>query len=76
MSEDHALWEAIGNLHRARQDLILQLADVVRTEGEHACSFCQAGPPDVTVLVGPTVSICDRCVELCREILVLAAQER
>ncbi|MCA9609332.1 MAG: hypothetical protein KC619_27210 [Myxococcales bacterium] len=76
MSEDHALWEAIGNLHRTRRDLIQQLADVVRTEGEHACSFCQSEPPDVAVLVGPGVCICDRCVEICREILALSAQAR
>ncbi|MBX3276038.1 MAG: hypothetical protein KF729_37650 [Sandaracinaceae bacterium] len=76
MTEDHALWEAIGNLHRTRRDLIAQLAHVVREEGEHACSFCHAEPPDVTVLVGPGVAICDRCVELCREILSLGAQGR
>lgn len=74
MTEDHALWEAIGNLHRTRRDLILSLVDVVRTEGEHACSFCHAEPPDVAVLVGPGVSICDRCVEICREVLELSAQ--
>jgi len=71
MSEDHSLWEAIGNLHRTRRDLIRQLADVVRAEGEEACSFCHSQPPDVAVLVGPDVAICDRCVELCREVFAL-----
>ena len=71
MSEDHALWEAIGNLHRTRRDLIEQLAEVVKGDGGHSCSFCHSEPPDVAVLVGPGASICDRCVELCREVLAL-----
>lgn len=71
MSEDHALWEAIGNLHRTRRDLIQQLANVVRGEGGIACSFCHAKPPDVAVLEGTDAAICDRCVELCREVFAL-----
>ena len=71
MSEEHSLWEAIGNLHRTRRDLIQQLATVVRGEGERACSFCHSEPPEVAVLVGPDVAICDRCVELCREVFAL-----
>ena len=73
MSEDHALWEAIGNLHRTRRHLIEQLSPIVRGDGGHACSFCHAEPPDVVVLLGPGVAICDRCVELCRAVLELAA---
>ena len=73
MTAEHALWEAIGNLHRARHELIEQLTPVVREGGDHACSFCHSEPPDVAVLVGPSASICDRCVELCREILAMTS---
>ena len=71
MSEDHALWEAIGNLNRTRHELIEQLS--VSDVGETvACSFCHSKPPEVRVIVGPGVAICDRCVELCHEVLSLA----
>ncbi len=70
MSEDHDLGGAVGELHRTRKELIAQLADVI-TDGDVACGFCGHGPPEVTVLVGPAANICDRCVELCREILAL-----
>ena len=68
MSEGHDLWGAIGELHRTREELIGQLADVI-TEGDVTCSFCGQGPPVVVVLQGPEAAICDRCVALCREIL-------
>ena len=68
MSEGHDLWGAIGELHRTRQDLIEQLADVIR-EGDVSCSFCGQGPPEVIILQGPEAAICDRCIELCREIV-------
>lgn len=71
MSEDHALWEAIGNLHRTRRELLEQLS-VTDAGSKRACSFCHGQPPDVTVVSGPDVAICDRCVELCREVLALA----
>ena len=76
MTEDHSLWEAIGNLHRTRRDLIGHLAQVANQEGASSCSFCQGQPPDVVVLLGPGVTICDRCVALCSEILALRAQTR
>lgn len=74
MSEDHALWEVIGNLHRTRSELIAQLAADDLEDGPWTCSFCLSAPPDVKLLRGPNVAICDRCVELCRE--VFARRER
>jgi len=70
MSEDHALWEAIGNLHRTRRELLEQLS-LTDAAQSTACSFCHGEPPDVRVVHGPGVAICDRCVELCREALAL-----
>ena len=70
MSQDRDLWGAVGELHRTREELIAQLADVL-VEGDVTCSFCGHGPPAVRVLAGPEARICDRCVALCREILAL-----
>ena len=34
------------------------------------CSFCGKGQPEVRKLIaGPTVYICDECVELCVDII-------
>lgn len=73
MSEGHELWGAIGELHRTRRELIGQLANVIR-DGDVSCSFCAHSPPDVTVLQGPAAAICDRCLELCQEILATAGR--
>lgn len=36
-----------------------------------ACSFCGKGKGDVAKLIhGPTVAICDECVELCNDIVM------
>ena len=72
MSEGQNLWGAIGELHRTRGDLIRQLADVLHDGADSACSFCGQAPPEVTVIRGAEASICDRCVDLCREILALS----
>ena len=43
-------------------------------EGRLRCSFCTKSQPDVRKLIaGPKVYICDRCLDLCNEIL---AEER
>lgn len=70
VSEGKALWEAVGELRRARRDLVSQLATVVRDpDAGVACSFCGDRPPGVVVIPGPEAAICDRCVGLCQEIL-------
>ena len=34
------------------------------------CSFCKQSLDDITqLIVGPDVSICDECVDICREIV-------
>jgi len=39
--------------------------------GPLKCSFCGKGPEEVKKLIaGPTVYICDECIELCNEIMV------
>lgn len=39
--------------------------------GSLRCSFCGKGPEEVKKLIaGPTVYICDECIELCNEIMV------
>ena len=39
--------------------------------GSLRCSFCGKGPAEVRKLIaGPTVYICDECIELCNEIMV------
>lgn len=41
-----------------------------RDEGRLKCSFCGKGQEEVKKLIaGPTVYICDECVELCNEII-------
>ena len=36
------------------------------------CSFCSKGPKQVKKLVaGPSVYICDECIELCNEFMVM-----
>lgn len=69
VSEGKALWEAVGELRRARRELVSQLATVVRDPAGLSCSFCGDGPPAVVVIPGPDAAICDRCVGLCQEIL-------
>jgi ATP-dependent Clp protease ATP-binding subunit ClpX len=45
------------------------LSVVPKRPVEHSCSFCGKGENSVGYLVaGPTVFICNECVELCREI--------
>ena len=41
------------------------------TSGNYRCSFCGKGQEEVKKLIaGPTVYICDECIELCNEIMV------
>ncbi len=41
------------------------------SDGSLRCSFCGKGPEEVRKLIaGPTVYICDECIELCNEIMV------
>lgn len=73
VSDGKDLWSAIGELRRARRDLVGQLAGVVRDASlELECSFCGERAPAVAVIPGPDAAICDRCVGLCVEILELA----
>jgi ATP-dependent Clp protease ATP-binding subunit ClpX len=44
--------------------------DIVKTAGNLICSFCGKNQEDVRKLVaGPSVYICDECVDLCNDIL-------
>lgn len=46
-------------------------------EPELRCSFCNKGQNDVRKLIaGPTVYICDECVQTCVEIIAQDAEER
>ena len=73
MSASKSLWEAVGELRRARRELVGQLSEVRREGPEPECSFCGATPEDEPVLIGPDkANICARCVELCNEILELS----
>ena len=41
------------------------------TKGNYRCSFCAKSQEEVKKLIaGPTVYICDECIELCNEIMV------
>lgn len=41
------------------------------TSGNYRCSFCSKSQEEVKKLIaGPTVYICDECIELCNEIMV------
>jgi ATP-dependent Clp protease ATP-binding subunit ClpX len=41
------------------------------------CSFCGKSQDEVRKLIaGPTVYICDECIELCNEIIAEEAEER
>ena len=41
------------------------------TSGNYRCSFCGKSQEEVKKLIaGPTVYICDECIELCNEIMV------
>ena len=41
------------------------------TTGNYRCSFCGKGQEEVKKLIaGPSVYICDECIELCNEIMV------
>lgn len=43
----------------------------IRQEGTLRCSFCGKGQSDVKKLIaGPTVYICDECIDLCNEIIM------
>ncbi|MBF0292077.1 MAG: ATP-dependent Clp protease ATP-binding subunit ClpX [Nitrospinae bacterium] len=43
----------------------------MRQEGTLRCSFCGKGQSDVKKLIaGPTVYICDECIDLCNEIIM------
>ena len=47
-----------------------------KNEGEVVCSFCGKNQEDVRKLIaGPTVYICDECIELCNEIVQEDRQE-
>jgi ATP-dependent Clp protease ATP-binding subunit ClpX len=43
----------------------------IKQEGALRCSFCGKGQSDVKKLIaGPTVYICDECIDLCNEIIM------
>jgi len=44
-----------------------------RPDGELSCSLC-GEPPFSHLIAGPTVYICDWCVEICNDILALVAE--
>jgi len=46
------------------------MAKTGKQEGGLRCSFCGKGQDDVRKLIaGPTVYICDECIELCNDII-------
>lgn len=47
------------------------MAKKTSTSGNYRCSFCGKSQEEVKKLIaGPTVYICDECIELCNEIMV------
>ena len=47
------------------------MAKKSNTTGNYRCSFCGKGQEEVKKLIaGPSVYICDECIELCNEIMV------
>ena len=52
------------------------MAKAVKGGGKLTCSFCGKNQDDVRKLIaGPTVYICDECIELCNEIIAEEWQE-
>ena len=48
-----------------------------KTEAQLRCSFCGKGREEVRKLIaGPTVYICDECVDLCNDIIAEDLEER
>jgi ATP-dependent Clp protease ATP-binding subunit ClpX len=46
------------------------MAKQEKTEAQLRCSFCGKGREEVRKLIaGPTVYICDECVDLCNDII-------
>ena len=46
------------------------MAKAVKGSGKLQCSFCGKSQDDVRKLIaGPTVYICDECIELCNDII-------
>ena len=47
------------------------MAKKIKTTGNYRCSFCGKSQEEVKKLIaGPSVYICEECIELCNEIMV------
>ena len=52
------------------------MAKPIKQGGKLQCSFCGKGQDDVRKLIaGPTVYICDECIELCNDIIAEELEE-
>ena len=52
------------------------MAKAVKSGGKLQCSFCGKSQEDVRKLIaGPTVYICDECIELCNDIIAEELEE-
>ncbi|MEK7367137.1 MAG: ClpX C4-type zinc finger protein, partial [candidate division NC10 bacterium] len=52
------------------------MAKAVKSGGKLQCSFCGKSQEDVRKLIaGPTVYICDECIELCNDIIAEEVEE-
>src|SRR6266699_3804658 len=61
-----------GNPNRRRE-----MAKQEKTEAQLRCSFCGKGREEVRKLIaGPTVYICDECVDLCNDIIAEDLEEK
>src|SRR5712692_5113211 len=53
------------------------MAKQEKTEAQLRCSFCGKGREEVRKLIaGPTVYICDECVDLCNDIIAEDLEEK
>jgi hypothetical protein len=56
--------------HRLTRSLSLPIMEEIMTKTPLYCSFCGKHQNEVVRLIaGPTVFICDECVNLCKEII-------